>query len=329
MTASNRKIAILGANGRVGRVAAKAFAQAGWHVIAVTRSGAPTGSSAAEFRKADALDQQALIEACRGCGFIFNALNPIYTRWREQVMPLAHNVIAAAKANQAVHLFPGNVYNFGSHIGEVSDEKASRIGDHPKARLRIEAEAAFRKAAQEDGVKTLILRPGDFFGGTGTGSWFDLVITSRLARGTIVYPGSMDVVHSWAYLPDVADAFVRLARKSGELSNFEEFNFEGHAVTGEELVGAIRRVVGRELKVAGFPWRVFRLGAFFVPMWREVHEVSYLWKRPHRLDASKLEKTVGPLQHTPLDTAIACAIRDLDIMPLGHNAARALPSLAA
>lgn len=328
--ASNRTIAILGANGRLGRVVAAAFADAGWRVIAVTRSGAPVVGVDAEPRKADALKRKELIEACNGCGVIFNGLNPVYTKWRTQVMPLACNVIAAARSNGAMHLFPGNVYNYGSTIPAGVDADAPQVGDHSKARLRIEAENLFRRAAEKDDVKTLIIRAGDFFGGTGTGSWFDLFVAAKVAKGRVTYPGPMNVVHSWAYLPDLADAFVRLAESADELPDFDRFHFEGHSISGQEMKEAMERTAGRELKPSRFPWLFLRLGAWLVPMWREVNDISYLWDRPHRLDGAKLEQVAGPLRHTALDTAVASAMRDQGIA-LGaiRQGSRALPSFAA
>jgi hypothetical protein len=46
-------------------------------------------------------------------------------------------------------------------------------------------------------------------------------------------------------------------------------------------------------------------------MGRELTEIGYLWQVPHRIDGSKLAAAIGKVPHTPLDTAVARALREL------------------
>ncbi len=306
------KVAILGANGRLGRTAADAFARAGFEVIAITRSG-HTDLAGATGVACNAMVESEVIAATRGADFIFNGLNPRYDQWAAMVMPIARNVMAAAKASGATHIFPGNVYNYGTQIPQSPDETTPFIGDHRKAAIRIEAETLFETAAREHGVQTLILRAGDFFGGTGTGSWFDMAIAANAAKGKMTYPGPRDLIHAWAYLPDLAQAFVALANKAETLPVFARFNFGGHNVTGETMKASMEKALGRRLSVAGLPWPLLRIGGLFYPMWRELWEMRYLWTLPHQLSGEKLISVVGPLSQTPFDDAVSKALQDLGI----------------
>jgi nucleoside-diphosphate-sugar epimerase len=329
MKNDGNSIAVLGANGRLGRMAARAFIDAGWQVRAVTRSGAARIDGATD-AACDALSRDQMVEATRGVGFVFNGLNPPYDKWPSMVMPLARNVMEAGRRNGFVHLFPGNVYNYGHAIPARPTEDTPFQGDHRKAAIRIEAEQLFRDAAEKGEVRTAIVRAGDFFGGSGTGSWFDMVIASKVAKGTFTYPGPLDLAHAWAYLPDLAGAFVKLADASGTLSPFSQFNFGGHNVTGAQLKAATEKAVGRPLKLARLPWPMIKLGGLVYPMWRELGEMDYLWKQAHALDRSRLEAAVGALPSTPLETAVASALRDLGIAIAGTtNAAGRMSTLAA
>ena len=75
--------------------------------------------------------------------------------------------------------------------------------DTRKGRIRVAIEAEMRERAPR-GLRSAVLRAGDFFGGAGSGSWFDLVIAKSAAAGKLVYPGPLDVPHAWAFLPDLA-----------------------------------------------------------------------------------------------------------------------------
>lgn len=305
-------VAVLGANGRLGREAAKAFRDAGWKVRAIARKPGHR-LDGVEYIPADAMEEKALIAATTNCAAIFNGLNPPYTQWRQFVLPMARNVLAAARTHGALHLFPGNVYNFGSAIPPFPDEATPFAGDHAKAAIRIEVEALFARAAREEGVRTAVVRAGDFFGGEGKGAWFDLALASRIAKGTFVYPGPLDVEHAWAFLPDLAAAFVAVAQRAEQLPAFATFHFGGHNVTGRQMLSAAESATGRTLKPAGFPWLFLRLARPFWPMSRELLDMEYLWRRPHALTGDALEAFAGPLTHTPLNQAVARALADLGI----------------
>ena len=179
-----------------------------------------------------------------------------------------------------------------------------------KGRLRIAIEDRMQEAAEERGVRTIILRAGDFFGG-GRGSWLDLVIAKDIGRGRVTYPGPLDVVHEWAYLPDLVAALVRLAAMREKLRPFETFGFPGHAVTGREFTTAIAQGDGAGLQVKRMAWWLIHALRPIVPLSRELSEMAYLWKEPHRIDGDKLKAAIGDIPHTPLDVAVKRALDDL------------------
>lgn len=315
MQENAKTIAILGANGRLSNMAAKAFYTAGYSVIAISRNGNIQNlPNDILQRAADALDEKALVKATEGADFIFNGLNPIYTKWKEAALPMARNVIVAAKAHNAIHLFPGNVYNYGKEISLAMKPDDAPSGSVAKGAIRIQMEALFEKAAQKEDVKTIILRAGDFFGGPVEGAWFDLVLATKLQKGILSYPGPMNLPHAWAYLPDLAKTFVMLADKTDTFGNFERFNFEGHILTGSQILSTLSKILNVPLKRAGFPWPIIRVGGIFNGMMREIFEMSYLWFTAHSLNQDKLVDTLGILPKTPTENAFASALQNLDLM---------------
>ena len=115
--------------------------------------------------------------------------------------------IAAAESNGATLLFPGSVWNYGRGMPPVLDESTPMQPTTRKGALRVEMEQRIHEACDR-GMRAIILRAGDFFGG-GRGSWFDLVIVKEIARSRLTYPGPLNVVHPWAYLPDFASTLVQ------------------------------------------------------------------------------------------------------------------------
>ncbi|BCM22125.1 SDR family oxidoreductase [Mesorhizobium sp. J8] len=307
------KIAILGANGRLGRVVGKAFIDAGFDVRAVTRTGkVPAELKGATAVAGDALDRQSLIRATHGVDIVFNGLNPIYTDWGK-CMPMAENVMAACRENGALHLFPGTVYNYGSPMPQVITEATPFHPTTEKGRIRCAMEDLFRGEAEAGRVRTIVLRAGDFFGGTGSGSWFDLVVAAKMKKGIYTAPGPADLTHEWAYLPDFAVAFVGLAKNLDKTGFFETINFPGHAITDLDMKSAAEKALGSKLKLSFMPWWVLRAGSPFVAMWKEIVSMSYLRFEAHRLVSTRLEEVIGEIPHTPLDQAVKEALQDIGV----------------
>lgn len=310
---THRHVLILGAAGRLGRELTTAFASAGWQTRAQLRGEAPPewrGLHLVSPLHADALDTAALRQAAAGCSVVVNALNPPYHRWDQAALPLARSAQAAARQAGALLMLPGNVYNFGRELPARLAPDTPEVGDTPKARLRIRMEGEMADDARLD---SLVLRAGDFFGGAGRGSWFDLAIVSRLAAGKLVYPGDPTLPHAWAYLPELAASFVALAERRRQLKGHQRLHFAGHGVCGEQLRQALSEASGRQLKLTGMPWGLLRLAAPFAPSWQAVLEMRYLWLRAHTLDGASLAAQIGPEPHTPLVPALRQSLAALGL----------------
>jgi nucleoside-diphosphate-sugar epimerase len=307
------RILVLGAAGQLGRAAALAFRTAGWSVASLVRGTSRSAiAPGTELIEVDARDGAAVIEAARGADVVLNALNVPFTQWATAAMPLAETAIAAARENGATLVFPGNLYVYGARLPAIVDETTPVQPTSRKGEIRAAVEARLRAAADHDGTRVIILRSGDFFG-AGAGSYLDRLVIRDIVSGRLTYPGPLDVVHEWAYLPDLAEALRRLVDARAALPPFAEFGFPGHAVTGREMVGAISRACGRGFNVSGMPWTMLRLLGTVVPIFRELSEVAYLWSTPHAIDGTRLAAVIGDIPFTPLDRAVASALLELGI----------------
>lgn len=318
-------VIVLGANGRFGAAAVTAFAAAGWRVLAQMRRAPaaplPAGASALNLALADT---DALAAAATGARTVVYAVNPVYTRWDAEMMPLARLGLDLAQRLDARFMLPGNVYNFGETMPALLTEDTPARPSTAKGRQRValEAEHAARAA---NGLRSTVIRAGDFYGG-GRGSWLDLVIVRSIARGKLVYPGPLDVPHAWAYLPDLARAFAAVAARA-DAAAVERWHFAGHTLTGREFlahVEAAARALGvapaRGFRHGGLPWALVRAAGLVHPMSRELARMSYLWRVPHALDGRALEAAVGPLPTTPPGAAILAALTELGLGTAAHAA---------
>ena len=325
-------VLILGARGRFGLAAARAFAEAGWRVLGQIRPGAVAPVLAAsrtalpggdvpviEWLGLDLHDTQALAQAAQGATVVVHALNPAYTNkaWQTQVAPMMDAAIAVTRALDATLMVPGNLYNFGAAMPALLREDTPQVARTVKGQVRVAMEAQL----QRSGVRGIVIRAGDFFG-SGRGTWFDTVIVKDIRKGVFTYPGPRDVSTAWAYLPDLARTFVAVARQRASLQPYEVFHFAGHRITGQRWLDVLTPVAqaqgwlrpGAPLRWGGLPWGVIRVGALFRPTWAALLEMRYLWDVPHALANDKLTALMGPEPHTPLAQAAQTALADLGLL---------------
>jgi nucleoside-diphosphate-sugar epimerase len=312
------RIIILGGAGQLGRTAALAFKAAGWQVASLVQ-GRSAGRAAAgtEIVEVDARDGESVVAAAAGADVVLHALNVPFEEWGRLAVPFADTAIAAARRNGATLVFPGNLYAYGPGLPGRLDETTPMRPASRKGAIRLVIETRLREAAESTpyraGVRTIILRAGDYFGGDSGGSWFDRVIVKDIGAGRLTWPGPLDCLHEWAYLPDYAHALVRLVAARDRLAPFAAFGFPGHAVTGRTFATAISRACRRDFKVGFMPWRLLKLAGFAVPVFRELSEISYLWSVPHAIDGAALRAVIGEVPHTPLDQAVAATLAALGV----------------
>lgn len=305
------KILVMGAAGRLGFTAAEAFRDAGWQVKGLVRPGRASAVPR-KVQAVEAVTRDEAIGAAQGCDVVLNALNPAITEWNKNALSLAYGAIAAAEGSGAALLFPGSVWNFGRAMPPVLDENTPMHPTTRKGGMRVEIEQRIQEACDR-GLRAILLRAGDFYGG-GRGSWFDLVIAKDLEKQRLTYPGPLDVVHAWAYLPDFTATLVRLADNRERFSPFESFGFPGHAMSGHELIATIEAATKAKFNIRPMSWWFLKTFGQFMAMGRELSELEYLWQVPHRISSDKLEAAIGEIPNTPLSQAVAASLR-----ALGHR----------
>ena len=279
-------VLILGASGRFGHNAVDAFTQAGWITRTYDRS------------------QHNLLQAAQGADVIVNAWNPAYPDWQKQLPGLHAEVIAVASQTGATVIVPGNVYVFGQKTPAPWSTTTPHNAKNLLGCLRIDMEAAYRRS----GVQTILLRAGDFLDTEASGNWFDQIMIKSLAKGGFTYPGTPDIPHAWAYLPDLCRAAVQLAQMRDKLPIYSDIPFPGYTASGAEVAAALARVTGRAVRVKPMAWLPVQL---LRPFWRvapRLLEMRYLWDTPHSLDGTLFTSLLPGFQATPLETALASAI---------------------
>ena len=281
----SQTVLILGASGLFGSHAANAFQDAGWTVRRYQRG-------------------TDMARAAMGADVIVNAMNPPkYHNWAKLIPAITADAIAAARASGATLLVAGNVYVYGTAPGPWGPDTPH----HPntrKGRIRATMEATYAKAATQ-GVRTIMLRGGDFIAPKDPRTILNMITLKPLAKGAITAFGTPTTPRAYAYLPDMARAAVALADIRADLPAFADVPFAGLTLSMADLAAEITAQTGKPLRINRFNWWQIQLLAPFWELARELLEMRYLFDLPHSLAPETLARLLPDFKTTPLRQVVA------------------------
>lgn len=303
---ANSVYVILGA-GQIGPLVARRLLDRGHRVRLVRRGrfGAevPAGAEAVN---ADVLDPAAAARALRDAAVVYHCVNPAYTAWATQLLPLTRAVLAATAAAGADLVVLDNLYMYGR--AGVMTEATPIAPCSKKGELRARAAAELVAARDRGDLAVTIGRASDFI---GPGATLAAVFGDRFwPRALAGKPGQVlgdpAQPHSYSYVPDVADGLVTLGtdpRAKNQLWHLPV----NPALPTRALIAEVGRALGVDLAATRVPpWLLRGLGVVS-PMMREVAEMTYQWQAPFILDDTRYRSTFGHAA-TPWPTALAATV---------------------
>ena len=301
-------ITVLGINGHIGHAVAEAFVAAGWQVTGFGRSN-KRPIAGVSFVQGDAESVEDMRRAIADSDVVFNGLHLPYHQWTEGRMEALHTrIIEAMGTDGKTMLFPGTIYNYAATDRYVTPDLPQRP-EKERGEIRKRSEELLQAAAARGDIQAIVLRAGDFYGPGTTGDWFDQGILHEARKGKVALIGTPGIGHSWAFLPDLARAFEKLAWHRKALAPFENFHFAGNFVTPEQMGAAIAAAAPEPVKLSYFPRILFTLMGLTDPIMRDIARMGYLWNNAMELKDARLDTLLGPGFSTPFEEAIAQTVR--------------------
>jgi nucleoside-diphosphate-sugar epimerase len=302
------KHVVVGA-GAVGRGVAALLADQGDEVVIVSGSGRAPAARGVRAVALDAADGRALAELAAGAATLYNCANPRhYHRWATEWPPLAASLLHAAEVSGAGLVTAGNLYPYGEVDGPIrADSPLAAVGT--KGRIRREMWEAALTAHRAGRLRATEARASDYIGpDSGAQAHLgDRVIPRVLAGKTVRVFGSLDAVHSWAFVPDVSRTLVALG--ADERSWGRAWIVPSTpALTQREAITSIADVAGVPVpRLTTMSRRTLRMAGIAVPVVRALQEVLYQFERPFVVDGTETTATFG-IEPTPWIDAVSATL---------------------
>jgi nucleoside-diphosphate-sugar epimerase len=279
-------------SGQVGATLAERLLAGGYRVRVFKRSprGVPEG---VELVQGDATDLSACRKVIEGAATVYHCMNPPYFAkvWADLVPRFMKNLIEAAGGAGARLVALDNVYALGRPNGRVLSEDSAINPCSRKGEIRAIASAMLMEAHARGDVRGTIGRGSDFYGPRGTEShlgdqFWPAVMGGKPGR-VVIDP---DAVHTYHYIPDVAEGLLRLGT-AGEEDYGRSWMLPCQpAETLRQLLGRLSVAFGREIALTRLPRWMLRGVGLVMPIVRELEEMMYQWDEPFVIDDSRFRR---------------------------------------
>ncbi|HNJ97323.1 MAG TPA: NAD-dependent epimerase/dehydratase family protein [Ilumatobacteraceae bacterium] len=294
-------------SGPVGSGVALALAERGDRVTVVTRSGTGPQHSAITLVAADASSPDSLTNAASGAASIFNCVNPPYHRWPQDWPPIHRALMTAAARTGAVLVMMDNLYAFGPGTTMPMAEASTPNATGPKGSTRRTMAEELLTAHAAGTLRATLARASDFYGPQVKGAALGERVVPRVIDGrSVSLLGSLDVAHSWSYMPDVVRTLVTLATDERAWGSAWHVP-NAPAISQREAVQVLAAAAGTDVKVKAVPKAVVQAMGLFVPMMRGLTETWYQFDSPWVTDSQLTERTFG-LAATPFADGAAATV---------------------
>ena len=178
-----------------------------------------------------------------------------------------------------------------------------------KPAARSAATRVWMAAAAAGEARVAALRAPDCYG-SGVGNSFlgDTSIGKLAQRKAAVFVGSPDVLHDYAYVPDIARATSTLLAASDSAFGQAWHMPCGPTRTTRDLLQIAADALDVKLRISAMPAWMLGPSAMFSPFLRELKEMRFQWDRPYQVDARRFQAAFWP-DVTPFETGVPTTAR--------------------
>ena len=250
--------------------------------------------------------------ACKGAEVIYLCLNTHYVDWYGLFPPRLNAAIEAAAATGAKLIYHDSVTVYGAVKGPLK-ESVPYTTSIRQGVLRAGMANTLMDAVKSGKVKAAIGRTADMYGPGALNSSFNSTLGQRhfyplLGGKAVSVLGNIKHPHTYAFVDDVADGLMTLAREDTALG--QVFHLPAApTLSHKELLTLAFEVAGLPPKINGSVISGYFLRGIgmFQKDVKEVAELLYMFEKPFVVSHQKFEAAFGA-NPTPHREALATTL---------------------
>lgn len=284
---------ILGAGGSVANALVPLLAARGVPVRLVGRH--PASGAGAETRAADLTNRKQAIDAVAGSRIVYLLAGLKYDHklWADAWPQIMDNTIEACKQGGARLVFFDNVYMYGRTRGPMTEQTPYRPISK-KGQVRAAIATSLEREWKAGSLTAMIARSADFYGPRAKNGVANAMVFEPMSKRQTPMCLASDVLpHSYTYVPDAAEAMLKLAEAESAWNQVWHLPTSPKPLTSREFITAAAEAMSRPEKYRVLSHRMVKVVGLFNPIVREIYEMLYQNDSPYLFDSSKYAKAFG------------------------------------
>lgn len=283
---------ILGAGGAIGNELAKSLVSYTTDIRLVSRNPQKVNETD-NLLKADLLNAEEVMNAVAGSSIVYVTAGLEYNRkvWKSQWPVLIGNVIKACIAHRAKLVFFDNMYMYDKDsLGHMTEENPVNPPS-VKGKVRAEVNRMIFDEVKRGTLTALIARCADYYGpGKINTSMLSQTVIDPLKNGKAAnWMGSVKYKHSFTFTPDAGFATALLGNTDDAYNQIWHVPTAPDPPTGKEWIETIAAGFGVKPKYMAAPKFMVRILGLFIPIMKEMVEMTYQYEKDYVFDSRKFE----------------------------------------
>ena len=294
---------VFGASGNSGSAIIRELVRRKFNVRGINRSGKANVPDIVEVLKADIFDEEASKLAIEGATVIYNCINIPYSKWGDDLVNLTKKFIKLVSKSKAKVIIVDDLYMYGSKYDEPLREDMETLAQSKKGKIRSEIANLYLQAHKEGRINVTICRASDFYGpGVINSQMGERVISNVLQGKKVSVLFNLDAPHTFSFVDDYAKAVVSLTEHDDAFGQVWHIP-AAEPITQREFLKIAYEEANKSPKISSLSGKMYNFIALFIPILKEIKELSYQFEKPFIMDHSKYKKKFG-LNVTPHREAI-------------------------
>jgi nucleoside-diphosphate-sugar epimerase len=284
--------AVLGANGTIGSVLAHELTSYTDRIRLVSRNPVRVNDSD-ELLQTDLLDPVMVEKAVEGSEVVYLVVGLEYKTkvWEEHWPVLMKAVIEACKKNNSRLVFFDNVYMYDVDAIPHMTEDSPMNPPSRKGAVRKMLVEMIMQEVKAGRLMALIARSADFYGpGNKSSVLTEMVYKNLKKRRAANWFINADRKHSFTYTPDAAKATAILGNTIDAFNQVWHMPTDRDTLTVREMSGLFADELNVKNRMSVIPLWLLRTMGLFIPVIKEMVEMTYQYDRDYFFDSSKFEK---------------------------------------
>lgn len=229
--------------------------------------------------------------------------------WRRDWPVIIQHVIDACLKHNARLVFLDNVYMYADTEIPHMTEHSTIAPPSKKGQVRAALHYTILQAIQQKGLQALIARSADFYGPAVKNGMLAITVEGEYKKGKKAY-WQIDVnkVHTFTYTPDAAKGTAILGNTPDAFGQVWHLPTSAEKLTGKEFIEKIAAAMQVQPRYYILSRFMMGLMGLFIPIVREIKEMSYQYDRDYVFDSSKFEKRFN-FKPTTYSAGITASVR--------------------